>query len=352
MWSSRRMSSTSALIRLLERLLGTDTEAQLARVYSAPSLLAFDDDAAVPRAVVAHALNVVLLFRSMSEVPDLARYADEKLGGPDALPIVLDHGAVRSVRHVPTGALPPGQLAFSRFLIPLGYEEADVYPLPGLRMLGHGWRHQDFPEDVAQYFISELNVDAFSPSFQAAVQRVAETSTDPLSGASLASLDQLAERGSIALEGAANLVSNLTACFARQHAPPTLVDYELLLSESAEMAWIATEGHTFNHATDRVPDVDRVADAQRSLGRRIKATVEVSAAGTVRQTAFEAVTVWRPFRDAHGAVVQRPVPGSFFEMISRDAHPDGSGLDLRFDASNAQGIFAMTRGDTGPPVLP
>lgn len=34
---------------------------------------------------------------------------------------------------------------------------------------------------------------------------------------------------------------------------------------------------------------------------------------------------------------------SFFEMLTRDPHPDGRGRDLRFDSSNAQGIFAMTR---------
>jgi hypothetical protein len=39
------------------------------------------------------------------------------------------------------------------------------------------------------------------------------------------------------------------------------------------------------------------------------------------------------------------VPGSFFEFITRAPLPDGSGLDLAFDAANAQQIFAMTRGD-------
>ena len=76
------------------------------------------------------------------------------------------------------------------------------------------------------------------------------------------------------------------------------------------MAWIATEGHTFNHATDRVPDVDAAAAEQRALGRRIKASVEVSRAGSVRQTAFEAVRVWRTFIDEEGAEVQHLVPGS------------------------------------------
>ena len=84
-------------------------------------------------------------------------------------------------------------------------------------------------------------------------------------------------------------------CFDRQHGVFALEDYELLLAESAEMAWIATEGNAFNHATDRVGDVDAVAERQRQLGRPIKDKVEISASGRVRQTAFRAATVQREF---------------------------------------------------------
>ena len=42
-----------------------------------------------------------------------------------------------------------------------------------------------------------------------------------------------------------------------------------------------------------------------------------------------------------GALVLRPVPGSFFEFITRHHHADGR-LDLGFDTSNAQAIFKMT----------
>jgi len=127
-------------------------------------------------------------------------------------------------------------------------------------------------------------------------------------------------------------------------------DYELLLAESAEMAWISTEGNAFNHATDRVKDVDAVAERQRALGRPIKDKVEVSASGRVRQTAFRAATVRREFITADGRV-SREVPGSFYEFITRDeVHPAGAAndpvqqprLDLAFDAGNATGIFGMT----------
>jgi hypothetical protein len=330
------------LRRILAAALGAEAERLMARVEVAPALLDAPDDA-VPRAVIAQALNLTLLARSTSEVPDLARYMDEKAARSERF--VLDHGAVRCVMSASTGALPTGQQAFARFLGPLGYFEADEYPLPGLRMVGHAWRHRDFPEDVAQYFVSELDVSAFSPGFQASVERVVGQSRDPLSATSVGHLWELAETGTLPMAAAVALVHNLTTCFARQHGPPAWSDYEVLVAESAEMAWIATEGNTFNHATDRVPDVDAVATEQQALGRRLKREVEVSRAGTVRQTAFEAVTVWREFRDAEEAVIQRPVPGSFFELITRDPHPETGedGLDLRFDSGNAQGIFAMTR---------
>jgi hypothetical protein len=59
------------------------------------------------------------------------------------------------------------------------------------------------------------------------------------------------------------------------------------------------------------------------------------------QTAFRAAPVERLFLDAHGRLVSRTVPGSFHEFISRGRTPAG-GLDLAFDAGNAQGIFKMT----------
>ncbi|MEZ5974608.1 MAG: DUF1338 family protein [Planctomycetota bacterium] len=133
----------------------------------------------------------------------------------------------------------------------------------------------------------------------------------------------------------------LVACFDRQHDEPTVEDYETLLAESDEMAWIATEGNAFNHATDRVGDVHEVAEWQRSLGRPIKDAVEVSASGRVIQTAFRAAQIERLLRNANGQMVQRTVPGSFHEFITRKPMPDGS-LDLAFDAGNAQSIFKMT----------
>jgi hypothetical protein len=126
---------------------------------------------------------------------------------------------------------------------------------------------------------------------------------------------------------------------------PTLRDYQALLAESAEMAWISTEGNTFNHVTERVSDIASVAADQHRLHRPMKAEIEVSRSGRVRQTAYFAASVERTFRLDDGAVTHLTVPGSFYEFIQRAEMTDAQGrrrLDLTFDSSNAQGIFKMT----------
>jgi hypothetical protein len=163
---------------------------------------------------------------------------------------------------------------------------------------------------------------------------------DPLDGEALVLLDDLADRGWMTLDDAACLVPMLVSCFGRHHPDPRLDDYHTLLRHSAEMAWIATEGNAFNHATDRVPDVERLTAALRH-DWPLKDTVERSRSGRVRQTALRADPVVRRFRDAAGASIAKDVPGSFFEFITREVRPDGK-LDLTFDAGNAQGIFRMT----------
>jgi hypothetical protein len=106
------------------------------------------------------------------------------------------------------------------------------------------------------------------------------------------------------------------------------------------MAWIATEGNAFNHATDRVTDLHALATAQRAKRRSIKDAVEVSQSGRVLQTAFKAAQVLREFLH-EGEWVTRHVPGSFYEFIQRERLQCGR-LDLAFDAGNATAIFKMT----------
>lgn len=328
----------TGLFRLLSAALSdaaaTETFQQLQVV---PQLLRPLTDT-VSRAELAQALNMALFRDVTLRVPAAAAYvADQQRQGQR---LVFDHGALRTVAW-PSGALPPGEAAITRVLRPLGFEFADPYPLPKLKMTGRAWRHADFPEAIAQFFVSELHPERFSPEFQAAVTRVLASSRDPLMPQDLALLEQLARDKALPWPAALQLLPRLIACFDRQHGLFSLQDYELLRAESAEMAWIATEGNAFNHATDRVPHLAALADLQKALGRPIKDRIEVSRSGRVRQTAYRAATVRREFLD-QSQVVTLEVPGAFYEFIQRDVEPGSSVLDLRFDAANATGIFKMT----------
>jgi hypothetical protein len=330
------------LLELLGNVVGPATAEDLIRATVVPSL---PSGPQIHRSVIAQAMNMALFARLLESVPDAQEYMSEC--AQKGTRIFLDHGALRTVINTSSGSLPPGQAAFTRILAPLGFEEVGRYPMPNLNMVGRVWCHLEAPANISQFFVSELDVMAFSAAFQSAAGRVVSSSQDPLTPQSKASLARLQESLSLPLELAQPLVCNLLNCFGRQHSDPLWEDYQTLLAESVEMAWIATEGNVFNHAADRVDDLAQVVQEQRALGRPMKETVEVSQSGTVRQTAYRAATVERSFIDANGARTMRPVPGSFFEFISRDLHPDGSGtLDLRFDAANAQGIFKMTQPST------
>lgn len=329
--------ATTGLHRLLVASLGESATLEtFAQLHVAPSLLQPISDT-VSRAELAQALNMLLFRDLLLRVPDAVDYVGEcvKDGGR----IVFDHGALRTVAWA-SGALPPGEAAITRVLRPLGYRHAETYPLPKLKMTGRSWRHADMPEDIAQFFVSELHPERFSAGFQATVGRVLEGSIDPLVPADLALLETLSRDKTLPWHAALKLLPALQRCFARQHPLFTQDDYQALLAESAEMAWIATEGNAFNHATDRVENIDAVALAQRALGRPIKDSIETSASGRVRQTAFRAAQVRRVFLH-EGQVVTLTVPGSFYEFIQRASLIEGA-LDLGFDAGNATGIFKMT----------
>lgn len=315
------------------------------QMYVHPALQAAGSDHAT-RAELSQALNMVLFHDLLARVPAAQEYLDTDVtaNGGQA---VFDHGALRTVQWA-CGALPPGEAAFTRLLRPLGFRLLGTYPLPRLKMTGRAYCHEDFPEEIAQFFLSELHPQAFSAPFQQAVTRVLASSKDPVGPEDVADLEQLTRERRLPMAQATRLLPVLVRCFARQHGAMALSDYELLRAESAEMAWIATEGNAFNHATDRVADVHAVADRQRALGRPIKDSVEISASGRVMQTAFRAATVQREFTTPEGSVV-REVPGSFYEFITRaelaPAAANDSGavrLDLAFDAGNATGIFGMT----------
>jgi hypothetical protein len=346
-WAEHRSQTmrpeTGILYRLVELILGSEQTDRLFHVLVIQGDLSCDPGPQISRAILAQALNMLLFEDLLKRVPSAAQYVQRCFDQKRT--VMHDHGAVRTIALEGMGSLPAGQNAITRVLRPLGYELNGVYPLERLRMTGRSYAQKDYPEDIAQFFISELHPERFSPAFQAAVARVTATSVDRLTPEAVALLQQLETKGSLSLEEAQKLLPVLVSVFDRQHAEPALSDYQTLLAESPEMAWISTEGNAFNHATDRVPDVDALSDELKTLHQPIKDTVEKSQSGRVRQTAFHAARVQRNFRTVDGTMITREVPGSFYEFITRLPMPTKNGkspLDLSFDSSNAQAIFKMT----------
>ncbi|HEX4911192.1 MAG TPA: DUF1338 domain-containing protein [Permianibacter sp.] len=333
---------SSNVQQLVASVLGAERAVWLFNAMEVDARLLGSSDN-VTRAELAQAMNMVLFSDLLKRVPEGAQYVDDaiRIGRK----INFDHGALRTVV-AQNGALPVGQLAFERILKPLGFVVGGLYPLPRLKMTGHVYTHSELPEDIAQFFVSELHVDQFSPAFQQAVANVVGNSRDPLTADSKALLAKLTEQKALTMAEALQLLPNIVECFARQHGEVARADYDVLLKESAEMAWISTEGNAYNHVTDRVADVFELTKEQKALGRSIKEAVEVSANGRVRQTAFKAAQVERRMIDSEGRIATYTVPGSFYEFITRDKFLDeASGewkLDLTFDSSNATGIFKMT----------
>lgn len=340
------MTTDTHLSRLIRLIAGDAAADDLLGTLQIDRAFLLESAGAVSRGVFAMALNALLFHDLLGRVPTGAAYVADRRRQRER--IIFDHGALRTIRFRagPTGALPAGVAAFSRILEPLGYHVAGIYPLDKLRMTGRAFAHREFPETLPQFFVSELHVERFSEKFQAAAGRVFGSSRDTLTGVAHTALEAFADQGRCEMKVAAPALRELVQAFGRWHDVPSEADYRLLLAESAEAAWIATEGCAFNHATDRVVDVAMTACSQRSLGRPMKESIETSAAGSVRQTAFRADPVRRSFRNADSsALMELTVPGSFYEFISRDLvmGPDGKRrLDLRFDSGNAQGIFKMT----------
>jgi hypothetical protein len=329
---------------LLNRLLGEEKTARLFATLNIPAPVQEWEEGVVTRAELAQAMNMALFEDLLERSPNGRDYTNDAIAQGGS--VYFDHGALRTVRWAHNGALPPGEAAFTRILLPLGFKLNGRYPLDKLGMTGRAYAHQDAPDEIAQFFVSELHPERFSAEFQQAVSNVLGSSRDPLTPLAASQLAELARDGYLPLETAHELLPVIVGAFSRQHDVPSVSDYETLLGESAEMAWISTEGNAFNHATDRVADVFQLSDAEKAKGRPMKPDVERSRSGRVFQTAYRADTVRREFRAHDGATVTREVPGSFYEFITRKRAFNQATrqweTDLRFDAGNATGIFKMT----------
>ena len=335
--------------QLLDNAIGCDKADYLTSILNFPAVLRDCEPGTTTRAELAQAMNMALFDDLLDRSPSGHAYTKDAVASGGK--VFFDHGALRTVRWEKNGELPPGEAAFTRILLPLGFRLNGRYPLDKLGMTGRAYLHEDAPDEIAQFFVSELHPERFSPEFRAAVTNVVDSSRDPLTPLAQAQLLDLQRDGCLPTDIAMTLLPVLLRCFARQHDVPTITDYEALRHESAEMAWISTEGNAFNHATDRVADVFALSDSEKAKGHTIKPDVECSRSGRVFQTAYHADIVEREFVGADGEIVLRNVPGSFYEFITRHRELDRTTgawkTDLRFDAGNAQGIFKMTAGQAG-----
>lgn len=269
------MSANERLLALVASVIGepaarwVDTHVE---VPAALQALPFSETL-VHRAWLAEALNLCLFHKLVEAVPIGRTYVEEQRA--KGRQVLFDHGAIRTVDWPDNGALPRGRQAFARLLEPLGFADVRTYPLTRLKMTGYAYRQMDLPEDIAQFFVSELHPGRFSEAFQQAVSRVVGDSRDPLDASHKAILDSLWRQRHCSLSDARHLLPALYRAFDRQHGVVHESDYQLLRDESVEMAWIATEGNMFNHLTDRVVDLQAVVDEQNAKGRPMKASIEV-----------------------------------------------------------------------------
>ena len=221
---------SNGVFRLVKGLLGGSAADALFTQLEIDPRIVKPVGETVSRAEMAQALNMALFYDLHERVPEGHDYVQDVMAAGQK--ITFDHGALRTVAW-PSGALPPGEAAISRVLRPLGFQVADVYPLPRLKMTGRAWAHADFPETIAQFFVSELHPEQFSDRFQAAVTRVLADSVDPLGPQDIARLERLGRDGHLPWTCALALMPKIVACFGRQHGGFALADYETLLAESA-----------------------------------------------------------------------------------------------------------------------
>ncbi|MBB5510031.1 hypothetical protein HDG35_006327 [Paraburkholderia sp. JPY681] len=205
------------------------------------------------------------LFDDLLQLSENARgYTEDVIANGGS--VFFDHEALRTVRWPHNGGLPPGEAAFTRILRPLGFRLNGRYPLDKLGMTGRAYAQEDAPDEIAQFFVSELHPEHFLKGFRQAVTNVVASSKDPLTPLAISQLSELEQDGSLPIDAAEQLLPVIVGAFSRQHDIPREADYDALLLESAEMALIATEGNAFNHATDRVEDVFSLSEDEKSKG--------------------------------------------------------------------------------------
>ena len=298
-------NTANTLDRLRRASLGRERADQLLDMLEVSTALSGDTGPGVSRGVLAQALNMVLFDDLLARAPSARAHVHDRLKNGEK--VVHDHSVVATIASPHVGSLPIGREALGRVLVPLGFVESGSRRSWEGGVTEHTYLHADHPDDIAGFVVVEVHPHWFSRGFQAAAERVVQSSRDPLQAAT-AWLTALQSEGTVELADAIAILRALVACFDRQHATPSLDDYDLLRRESAEMAWIATEGNAVMQVAQRVAESNK----------RGPAVLRGDISEPVDLLLLEPAYVERPFRDSEGRMIGAPVPGPSLKLVRRE----------------------------------
>lgn len=272
---------------LLAHSLGAAQILRLSQHVAIAPLLRIWEDGIVSRAELAQAFATALFHGLETRLsPDDSQWWDTPHGPLRVLPKAIEIPVVRWK----SGHLSDAGKAFTRLLGPLGYLP-DATILSEYRgVIRKVYRHIDAPEQITQLHVCEVRPLTVSEEFALAVDRIVSRASDRLAPQAVGLLNNVWSSGGLPLDDAKVLLQQLVASLGRSHPTPVYEDYRVVMAESPEMAWIATEG----------------------LAAR---TAVVSPAGGVRNpepedvTIGEDATLHREFVCASGVRIRRSVHG-------------------------------------------
>lgn len=201
----------------------------------------------------------------------------------------------------------------------LGYKEGGEYHFPVKKLYAKHYEHPD--SLLPKVFISQLQLEAFSPLLVASVQDC---------------LDQIPS---------ALLNSPKLLYAGRVWQPISYTHYQTLLEESEYAAWLLAFGYCANHFTINVNqlkhfrEITEINQFVKSLGFTLNTAggeVKGSPAELLEQSSTQADKALVMFAEG-----QYPIPSCYYEFAKRYPKPNGE-LYSGFVAASADKIFEST----------
>lgn len=251
--------------RLLVYAIGPIKAERALESMDFPSFLNDWESGSVTRSELVMALQLVLfdhlLMDSMDGRPALHEFVEKRER------LCLHHSDLHTVRWRLNGALPPGEAAITRIIIPLGYRFAGIAEFDGMGTMKRTYVHEDHPDVLPRFVIGEILPERFSTNFQRVVTKVVASSTDPVAPWSIQHLSELDRDGVLPLTTAEHLLLSIAAAFRRQHQIASDSDCALLTSESMEMGLVARTGNAVGRVVGKLIAGTGMMDA--SFGQQL-----------------------------------------------------------------------------------